>query len=369
MSRSGSFVNVLIGGGALLFVAIAHAQLPVIYPRQLLPLPPHSAPQPAEPVTFGEIAATDGKTILVTVSQGPAAYSYVRNASGKRWVYEGAVAPSNGTATNGGAVRGNVALVNGLVGSQGAVFVFLRLQGRWTQTQTIFTGGPVGGFNTVAIGPDYIAIGDITFDEERGGVHIYNEAGAGTYVFDSTLRPADAGSGFLLGLNPIAEGDSVLAFAPGAQVVCVFARSGGLWSEQAQLPSPFPQYGFSGDRAFLERLNGRPQEFVRHDGTWTAGQELLHPQDPDKVLFGPAMNGGRVVAREFTRVQGITATSAILFELDDLGWLATTELKQGSAAGCEGLSIAGTVVLSRCPRVRTGHPVFEGQVQVYEVPR
>jgi hypothetical protein len=67
-------VNVLIGAGALIFTPIAQAQLPVIYPTQLLPLPPHSAPQPAQPARFGDLVATDGRTILVSAADGPAAY-------------------------------------------------------------------------------------------------------------------------------------------------------------------------------------------------------------------------------------------------------------------------------------------------------
>jgi hypothetical protein len=354
-------VNVLIPAGALLCISIAHAQLPVIYPK-LLPLPPHSAPQPAEPVLFGDLVATDGRTILVSAANGPAAYIYVRNPSGKKWVYESAVVPNEAVLARVRAVRDNIALVDSFIGAdfQPAVFVYHRSQGQWTQTQTITATQPVGD----AIGPDYIAIGDWSVDDARGAVLIYSESGAGTYVFDSQLNddPATVGPGNSLGFNPIADRDTVMAAAPGNQWVSVFFRTGGFWSEQAQLAgSVAATFAFSGDRAFLDG----PREFIRHDGTWTAGDVLIHPLDPDNGLFTTAMDGTRLIAAESV------GDSAFLWELRDGTWQATAELKQARAqCGFDlRLSIAGTVALVACPTVATAHPVFDGLVRVYELPQ
>jgi hypothetical protein len=352
-------VNLLIGAGALLLTPIAQAQLPVIYPTQLLPLPPHSAPQPAHPVLFGDLVATDGQTILVSTSDGPAAYMYVRNPSGRRWIYAGALVPNEAALARANAVWGNIALVQSSIGSEAAVFVFQRSQGRWTQTQTITATEPVGS----RIGRGYIAIGDLSIDDFRGAVLIYNESGAGTYVFDSLLTAAGAGPGFLLGYNPIADRDTVLAAAAGGQLVSVFVRTGGLWSEQAQLglDTDIPSFAFSGDRAFLPG----PREFIRHGGTWTTGDVLIHPQDPDNSLLPvAAMDGTRLIAAESN------GESAFLWELRDGTWQATAELKQAKAqCGELTLSIAGAVALVACPTVPTGHPVFDGLVRVYDLPQ
>ena len=214
--------------------------------------------------------ATDGRTILVSAANGPAAYIYVRNPSGKKWVYDSAVVPHEAGFVRASAVRDNIALVESFTESETAVFVYHRSQGRWTQTQTITATQPVGN----AIGPDYIAIGDWSVDDARGAVLIYSESGAGTYVFDSQLNddPATVGPGHSLGFNPIADRDTVMAAAPGNGWVSVFVRTGGLWSEQAQLApvSASATFPFSGDRAFLFG----PREFIRHDGTWTAGNVL-----------------------------------------------------------------------------------------------
>lgn len=360
MSRCNlSLVNVLIAAGALLCIPIAHGELPVIYPTQLLPLPPHSAPQPDQPVLFGDLAVTDGQTILVSTSGAPAAYVYVRNPSGRRWVYKTALVPNETAITRARAVRGNIVLVDS-VGSEVAVFVFHRSQGQWTQTQTIAATQPAGN----SIGPDYIAIGDWSVDDFRGAVLIYNESGAGTYVFDSQLTAANSVPGSILGFSPIADRDTVLAAAPGNGGVSVFARTGGLWSEQALLApnGGGASFAFSGDRAFL----AGPREWIRHDGTWTEGDQLIHPQDPGNGLgcAPTAMDGKRLIAME------CVGESAFLWELRDGTWQATAELKQAKA-GCGDftLSIGGTVALVACPTVATAHPVFDGLVRVYELPQ
>jgi hypothetical protein len=135
---------------------------------------------------FGDFVAMDGQSILVTVSQSPAAYTYVRNKPGNQWIFEAGLAPTDGTTSLSGAVRGDVAAVGGTVGTQNAVFVFQRSQGRWLQTQTITGFDFSVQFNMIALGPDYLAIGDFGVNDFIGAVHIYNRTEAGTFA--STAR-------------------------------------------------------------------------------------------------------------------------------------------------------------------------------------
>jgi hypothetical protein len=124
--------------------------------------------------------------------------------------------------------------------------------------------------------------------------------------------------------------------------------------------SPSATFSFSRDRAFLFG----PREFIRHDGTWTAGDVLIHPLDPDNAVFTTAMDGTRLIAAESD------GESAFLWELRDGTWQPTVELKQAKAqCGFElTLSIGGTVALVACPTVPTANPVFDGIVRVYELP-
>lgn len=379
--RNASFASLLIGAGSVLFIPIAQAQLTSIRPSQQLPMPPNTAPQPTEEARFGEFVTTDGQTILVTVSQGPAVYTYVRKKPSKKWVFEAALAPADGTTSLSGAVRGNVAAVGGTVGTENAVFVFLRSQGQWLQTQTITGFDFSVQFNMIALGPDYLAIGDFGVNDFIGAVHIYSQTGAGTYAFDSTLTTSDPAAvpGWLLGFSPIASGDTVTAAAPGGQRVHVFARANGLWTEQAELNMPtLPLYGFSGDRVLIGRSDvvgqpGRVGEFVRSGGVWTAGDVLVHPQEPDKGLSGLiSMDGARAVVSE-SSLAG-PAKDALGFELGSAEWVATTRLLDTNLPECNNgfvavsLAMAGRLVAASCPGAPSGHPVFEGRVSVYDLP-
>jgi hypothetical protein len=379
MSRSNlSFAKLVLGAAALLFIPLAQAQLTSVRPSQRLPMPPDTAPQPTQPARFGEFVATDGRTILVTVSQGPAAYTYVKRGS-KKWVFQGALAPAEGTVTNSGAVRGNVAAVSGRVGTEEAVFVFLRSQGQWLQTQTITGADLSPQFNMVALGPDYLAIGDTAENDVVGALHVYSQTGAGTYVLDSTLTPGNpnATQGWLFGASPIVSGDTLTARALGGGTVNVFVRAGGLWTEQAELSQHiFGQYGFSGDRAFISFDNTSepgPREYVRTGGTWTTGVQLIHP-DADKAFTNAAiaMDGRRVVVTESSST-GL-GDDAIAFELGNAGWTATARLRRANLRECYfgpfGVSLAMVrrLVVAGCPNAPSGHTAFEGNVKVYELP-
>ena len=381
MSRCNArFARLLLCAGALWFIPIAQAQIPSIYPSQRLPLPPCNVPQPAQDARFGEYVATDGQTILVTVSEGPAAYTYVRKSPGTKWKFGAALTPADGTTGLSGAIRGNVAAVSGTVGDESAVFIFVRTQGEWVQTQTITGFDFSPQFNMIALGADYLAIGDLGVNDFRGAVHIYDQAGAGTYAFGSTLTTGDpnANPGWLLGFSPIASGDTVTSAAPGGQKVHVFVRTGGLWTEQTELSILInPTYGFSGDRILLPQQQvvgqaARIQEFVRSNGAWSAGGQLMNPQEPARGLSNPvAIDGARAVAGE--SLEG-PVEDAIAFERGSAGWAAKAKLREAVLQECRGftdvtLAIAGRLVVASCPNGSNGRPTYDGRVEVYDLPQ
>jgi hypothetical protein len=352
----------------------AHAQLSIIRPQQRLQMPPQNAPRPTlGTTTFGEFALTDGQTIVVTVGQGPAAYAYTKDSTG-RWVYDSALVAPEGITAIGGAVRGNVAVLQGLAADfiANVVFVFVRSGGQWAHTQTLPGTSFVSRANRLALGPNYLAIGDIEANNFAGVVHIYNQVSPGHYAFDSDLSAAGSDQGFLLGYHVIADGDTVLAASPGNAMVSAFARSSGVWSEQARLiPDDFMFAWFfavSGNRAFLAPA-GNPQQFVRRDGTWLKRDVLNHPSDPQRHLMNPiAMDGRRLIVGE----EG--SEDALLFELHDGNWTATAVLRNANDQSCPRIvdsgpiSLVGRLALAACPTVPTPHHVFDGRVLVYELP-
>jgi hypothetical protein len=103
---------------------------------------------------------------------------------------------------------------------------------------------------------------------------------------------------------------------------------------------------------------------------WHFDQELTHPLSPNGQLdLAIAMDGRRLI------VADRDSESAFLFELRDGGWHATAELKGAKDSACGSgahtvayFELAGSVALSACPDRPTGHPAFDGQVLIYELP-
>jgi hypothetical protein len=379
-----SIVHGLAIAAGLLLSQVALAQLPTLQTEQRLKLPPDPAPQPPAdlPVRFGMAVYTDGDTAIVTVDQGRAAYAYVKKPNGK-WVYEDDLVVPAGYASSGAAVRGNVALVEGVIGDTGATFVFYRTNGQWNYTQTLPGANSPNSFGTsyATLGEDFVAIGDPHFDNFNGGVAIYDAVGAGTYTYNTTLETAGASEGWLTGFFPQADGNTVAAFTPGIGAVTVFVRNGGVWSQQALLTRTdglqLRLYSLDNNRIVLasdghfEGQANNPQVFVRQNGSWTFEQELVHPYDPQAHLGASiALTGKRLVV-------GDTATdTTFLYERNGSTWSATTELPRAKALTCvidspdllvtQVLAARGRVAFAACPSTPTADPRFEGRVLMYQ---
>ncbi len=368
---------VAIGLGLMVSHA-AVAQVPIVQPSQQLR--PPVAPASATQTQFGWEAATDGETTIVTVNQGQAAYAYTKNAQGRWRLRDTLVVPAGYTAY-GAAVLGNVALLQGVVDSQNVVFVFKRTLGQWSHTQTLPAAQP-SAFTNVALGPDYAAIADAGANEVAGAVFAYDKVGAGTYSFATELVPAGATEGWLSGYSITNEGNTLLSSAPGSYVVAAFVKSGGVWSEEAQLTHPGgfgtdPRASYSADRALLTSMTrsidspNNPVVFRRQNGSWSIEQALVHPDDPDHGLRTPtALKDNLLVARE----DGI-AGEAHLFVYELIGgtWTATAQLSKPVCADefsniTSEVTIAGRTVFVTCPTVVTPHPAFDGRVFVYNIP-
>jgi hypothetical protein len=364
----------LVIGAAALATPGAHAELPVIRPQQRLPMPPQDAPRPTNPRGFGQFALSDGETIIVTVPEGRAAYAYVKDSSG-RWIYDSAlVAPPSAVLLVGGAIRGRVAVMQGFDFDTFAstVYVFVRSGGQWAITQTLPGVESNHRANRLALGADYLAVGDILANDSAGVLRIYDEVSIGQYSFATDLSMTGSGQGYLVGYHVLADGDTVLAASAGGQVVGAFARSGGVWAEQAVLiPDQALSlwfFAFSGSRAFLTTQQN-PQEFVRRDGTWLKRGMLNHPSDLQRSLMNPiAMDGRRVIVGE----EG--SEDAMLFELRDGEWTATAVLRNANDQSCPrtidsgSITLVGRLALAACDSVPTPDHDFEGRVLVYELP-
>jgi len=361
-------------------VQSADAALSIIRPQQILPTPPD--PDPPELMKYGALAVTDGKTILVSVQSGRAAYAYSKNSRG-RWRYEATlVAPEpQGIASTGIAVRGKTALVQGstrMLGSPQATpvaFVFRHRKGVWTHTQTLSNAsGSLFRRSPLALGHDFAAIGSYETDNLNGAVFIYDKNGAGTYVFGAKLAPAAAAPLAFTGANVVVDRNRFLAYSGGVgnNAISSFVRTGGVWFEEPSLRLPSggvlsPDFGFSGNRAVVSGFigGGEPARvFIRHhDGIWSVEQTLTNPVDPQTNL-GPkaALDGRRLLITDTSR------KAVYVFERHKASWVATAELALPTS--CEALptvALSGRLAVVACEDMDAGDTLWEGRVLVYEL--
>ncbi|MDC8015019.1 Ig-like domain repeat protein [Tahibacter soli] len=214
------------------------------------------------------------------------------------WVEGQKLTPSDGT--NGGyfgtsaAVRGDVALVgspnmriNG-VDQRGAVYVFKRINGTWTQAQKLLSSD-----------------------------------GTAQQHFGSAI--AIEGDTALIG----AEGSTV-SNAAGAGAVYVFTEADGTWTQTQKLVAsdPYPGANFgrismSGDRAAIgaggapylgHNYQGAVYVFTRTNGTWAQTQKLVAADGATLDYFGAnvAIDGGTIaVASNGADIAGVANRGAV----------------------------------------------------------
>ena len=359
--------------GAVLASA-AHAELAMISPTQTFPSPPLTSPAHLAPYL-----STDGHLTLVPVDSGPAAYLYRKDRNGL-WRYDTALEPPSGEATFGGAVRGNVAVVQGADATgTGAAFVFRRSGGVWALSQSLpIPEQPASGaFQFIAIADNTLAVGDLMINDGAGQVQIYDKVGAGTYVLNATLAPAGAGEGFLVGINPGLDHNTLIEVSPSHGEFYYFQRTGGVWS-QKQTFSPsigYQNFRFSldADHMVASSPNGTAV-FTRKAGTWIEQQVLVNPDANQPITAVPAIHGRRIVLADSS------ADKVFLFELNNGSWTATAQLSGTDPVACSGgdgvlaggtdvsVALSNTEAFIGCPFAPIPE-AFTGVVRVYNLQR
>jgi hypothetical protein len=203
---------------------------------------------------FGYDVAVSGDTALVGAEgvngfQG-AAYVFVRSSSA--WSQQQKLTAADGQAFDefgiSVSVSGDTALIGapGVNGFQGAVYVFVRTSGAWSQQQKL----------TAADGQQGDAFGSVSISGVTAVVGAEHAAGAKTnqgaaYVFVSNsgvwsqqqkLTAADGEVSDAFGGSVSVSVDTVVVGATSANVgrgaVYVFVRNSGVWSQQQKLTAP-----------------------------------------------------------------------------------------------------------------------------------
>jgi hypothetical protein len=263
---------------------------------------------------FGERVALSGDTAAIAVGPGTCAVTPAPDASTTEAVY---VFARSGTtwslqqklAGRGAALDGDTLLVGGPLSvapwstTPGQADVYVRSGSVWTKQQTLIGSSAIPIFNygglTLALDKDTALL-------EEGA----QAAGAGLYVF---------------------------------------ARSGGLWTEQQKLAPRFGSLAVSGDTL----LAGSTDVFVRSGTTWTLQQQLAPPG-------GGALDGDTVVV---STNHHLSCGAAAVFVRSGSTWALQQWLSDGPADNQAGASLALTpdrLDVLGTPGVKKGAGAVEG---------
>jgi hypothetical protein len=271
------------------------------------------------------------------------------------------------------SANGNTLAISGLtrdegpISEVGAVFIYDRKQGQWTQTATLFPSDPeedeVFAFN-VAISEDgntVVATGLLHSGllRNQGAVYVFERTN-GTWMQRAELLSPTPGASALFGGwgigisgNTIAAGDignAANGFVPG---VDIFTRVNGAWqfSTTIQLPDDFDfsptsvalngntlavGAGFDGSVP-----GGTAYVFTGNNASWTL-QAKLAPSDPTQgSAFGTlvALDGNRLLVNAPAANGAAPLTgAAYVFTKQDHSWTQQAKLTAFDGVGGDGFS-------------------------------
>ena len=304
---------------------------------------------------------------------------------------DGAIDARFGTSV---AVAGDIAVVGAFdakVGDnyqQGAVYVFAKADGAWTETQKLVASDGAGMANfgaAVAIANGDIlvsAIGaNVDGQSNQGAVYVFANEG-GVWTETRKLVASDGGSGDAFGNAIAASGSIALVGAKGAAVdgqtlrgkAYVYASNGGSWSEQQILTADDGaandlfggSVAIDGDVAIV----GAPTltyNFVhagfayvfRYDGgAWSQTQKLVPDETAIGDQFGYAVGLSGSTALITSTGNQFAHGAAYVFHDDGTTWSETQRLSPSdSASGDEfgnALALSGTRAIVGAERLVLG---------------
>jgi hypothetical protein len=259
------------------------------------------------------------------------------------------------------AVSGDTALVGapratigGVV--QGAVYVFNRNGGVWTEQQKFTASGSLNFGGAVALSGDIALVGA---RNGNGGAYVFVRSG-GVWAEQQKLYGSDLIGDEQFGSAVAVFGDTAIVGAGRANFITgaayVFTQSNGVWTEQQKLTASdgagadyFAESAISlvGDTALIGAYGniGSAYVFTRSMGVWTETQKLNGSDSVSKV-FGYAValsTDTALVGAYTTPIGGQPAVGAAYVFTPVMGvWTETQKLtaSDGAASDLFGISVA-----------------------------
>ncbi|WP_438000312.1 thrombospondin type 3 repeat-containing protein [Sorangium sp. So ce185] len=241
----------------------------------------------------------------------------------------------------------------------GSVYIFARIGDAWFQQIKLSPHDASGDDRfgvSVAISGDTVLIGAERNDSrgsETGAAYVFVRSGA-AWSLQAKLHPAGVVHDAAFGHSVAISGDLALVGSPNHSLVHVFARDGGVWSEQDVISDidGFSSFGqsvsLSGDTALIGAPNGHvvggPTAGVAHVfvGTrtrWTRQAELRPGDLGSRASFGESVAiAGQTALVGAPHAAGPDSGAAYIFVRSGATWLQQHRVVENR--GDFGISVA-----------------------------
>ena len=324
---------------------------------------------------FGNSVSVSGDTAVIGAAdknayQG-AAYVFVQ--SGGIWSQQQELIASDGTGNDAFgssvSVSGDTAVIgaSGKNTGQGAVYVFVRSGGVWTQQQelTASDGAPRDNFGwSVSLSGNTAVIGASGKSESVGAAYVFALTG-GVWRQKQKLSASDGAVGDKFGCSVSLGGDTALVGAAGKNsskgAAYVFVESGTAWTQRQELTASDGAAGdwfggsvsLSGNTALIgawaktvdsQAQQGAAYVFTQGSGVWSQQRELTASDAAAGDSFGSSVSlTGDTAA---IGAPGKTANQGAVYVFVESGsaWSQLQELIASDGAAYDGFGYSVSLI-------------------------
>jgi hypothetical protein len=266
---------------------------------------------------FGNSVSISGDT-LVVCAPGKDVYigaAYVFMRSGTIWSQQAELTASDAAADdffgNSVSISGDTAVVGDSAkdSNKGAAYVFMRSGTNWSQQAELTASDAAANDwfgNSVSISGDTLVVGAQKKDSRKGAAYVFARSGT-IWSQQAELTASDAAANDFFGYSVSVNGDTLVVGAQNKDsskgAAYVFARSGTIWSQQAELTlSDAAVNDFFGGSASIsgntlvvstygkDSNKGAAYVFARSGTIWSQQVELTASDAAAKDWFGNSVS-------------------------------------------------------------------------------
>jgi hypothetical protein len=289
---------------------------------------------------FGNAVAIDGSTIVVGAfrddhaNNGNAGSAYVFVRSGGAWVQQAKLIGSGVTLADyfgySVDIQGDTAVIGaptdevGTPNSSGAVYVFTRSGGTWSQQAVLQASDKVAGDyfgSAVSISGNTIAVGasrDDDLGSSAGAAYVFVGGGA-SWTQQAQLHASDGETTDAFGTSIGISGDLIAVGAPyydgggtDSGVAYAYKRTGGAWTQESILvpagssianhcgwsidvDGSFALVGVPDDPIPGSTQGGSARLFRRSGATWSEETKIVHDDVRGRFGIAVSLKGDRLL--------------------------------------------------------------------------